>query len=157
MPIPLDENNHQIVDPTWALTAEKAITFAGGTTNAIGDHDGTQDPFTIFTVTGTVKVRIFAVVETTLVGAATLEVGMVGATAALLAQLADATVLAAGEIWHDGTPDAFVELATVAPEKIVANSKNIIGTVGTANITAGKLRFICAWYPLSADGKVVAA
>lgn len=152
-----DANNTLVIDPNYALSVEKVITFAGGTTNATGDHDGTGDPFSIFTVTGTVKMRIVGIVETTLVGAATLEVGVAGATAALIAQVADASGLAAGEIYHDNTPDAFLELTSVMPEKIVAGGKDVIGTVGTANITAGVIRFLCFWYPLSADGKVEAA
>lgn len=133
----------------------KTITFDGGTTNAIGDHDGTGDPFTIFTVTGTVKVKIFARCTTNLAGAsATLEVGTALTTAGLIAQTT-ATDIDANEIWHDATPDASVELDSVLTWKIV--SQNIIGTVATANITGGVIEFVCYWIPLSADGKVVAA
>lgn len=135
--------------------ASKTITFAGGTTNATGDHDGTGDPFSIFTVTGVVSMRLFAVVATGLAGAtATIEVGTAINTAGLIAQTT-ATNLAANEIWHDATPDASVELATVAAEKIV--SQSVIGTVGTANITSGVLNFYCIWKPLSDGASVVAA
>lgn len=155
--VPRDANRVALPSFEGVLVAEKAVTFAGGTTNAIGDHDGTGDPFTIFTVTGTVLARVFAVCETSLEGAsATLEVGFTGATAALIAQ-STATDIDAGEIWHDATPDAKVELLTVAPEKIIAGGADIIGTVATANITAGVIRFFCIWYPISADGNVVAA
>lgn len=157
MPVPKDDNNLPIVDERFAVQSEKLITFAGGTTNAIGDHDGTNDPFTIFSVTGTVAMKIVGIVETTLVGAATLEVGVAGNTAALIAQVANATGLAAGEIYHDNSPDSSLELVSVMPEKIVANGLDVIGTVGTANITAGAIRFLCFWYPLSKDGNVVAA
>lgn len=133
---------------------EKTITFDGGTTNAIGDHDGTGDPFTIFTVTGTVVVKVVGICTTDLVGAGTLEVGVVGGTATILAQVADTTSIDAGEIWHDATVDAFVEASSVMTEKIVANGKDIVGTVGTANITAGVIKFICLWKPLSSDGNV---
>jgi hypothetical protein len=138
------------------FVAQKDITFAGGTTNAIGDHDGTGDPFTIFEVTGQVVMKCFAVVVTDLVGAATLEVGVAGNTAALIPQVADASGMDVDEIWHDATVDAKVELSSVLTEKLVSN-KDVIGTVGTANITAGVLRVFALWYPLSADGDVVAA
>lgn len=137
--------------------AEKEITFEGGTTNAIGDHDGTGDPFTIFTVTGTVRMKIIGVCSTSLVGAATLEVGITGKTAGLLAQVADATTIDAGQIWHDATVDSGIELFSVMLDNIVANGANVIGTVGTANITAGVIKFLCLWEPLSEDGNVVAA
>jgi hypothetical protein len=157
MTVAKDENNVPVVDSRFALRAEKLITFAGGTTNAIGDHDGTGDPFTIFTVTGHVLVRVLAIVETDLAGAsATLEVGVTGDTANLIAQ-STATDIDASEIWHDATPDSADELSSVLAEKIIANGKDIIGTVGTANITSGAIRFMAYYYPLSEGASVVPA
>lgn len=157
MGVPRDDNNVPVIDSRFALRAEKLITFVGGTTNGIGDHDGTGDPFTIFTVTGHVMVRLLAIVETDLAGAsATLEVGVAGDTANLIAQ-STATDIDASEIWHDATPDSPDELTSVLAEKIIANGKDIIGTVGTANITSGAIRFMCFWYPLSEGASVVAA
>ncbi|MDY6833787.1 MAG: hypothetical protein SVY53_03185, partial [Chloroflexota bacterium] len=90
----------------------KSITFAGGTPNAIGDHDGTGDPADVFTVTGDVIVRLTAVCSTSLTfdANATIELGIAGNTAALIAQT-DLTVegMAAREIWHDATPDSEIE------------------------------------------------
>lgn len=155
---PKTGNFADVVDTDWGLRVEKSITFDGGTTNAIGDHDGTSDPFTIFTVTGTVLVRVVAICTTSLTGAsATLEVGVTGSTAGLIA-LTTATAIIAGEIWHDNSPDSFIEASTIAPEYVISgDGTNIIGTVKTANITAGVIKFICAWYPLSDGASVVAA
>lgn len=134
---------------------EKVMTFAGGTTNDPGDHDGTGDPATLFTVTGTVLMKIFALCETTLAGAtATIEVGTAINTAGLIAQTT-ATNIAINEIWHDATPDASVEASTVVTERIV--NQNVIQTVGTANITSGVIRYIAVWKPISLDGDVSAA
>lgn len=135
---------------------EKSITFAGGTTNAIGDFDGTGDPFDIFTVTGTVKARVFAVCTTTLtiVATATLEVGTALTTAGVIAQTAG-DAIDINEIWHDASPDASVEALSVVAEKVI--NQDIIGTTATANITAGVIKFICIWVPVSADGNVVAS
>lgn len=135
--------------------ATKSITFAGGTTNDPGDFDGTGNPATLFTVTGTVLMKLFATVDTTLVGAtATVEVGTALSTTGLIA-LTTATNCAVNEIWHDATPDASIELSTIATEKIVR--QNVIQTVRTANITAGKLTYHCIWKPISLNGNVVAA
>lgn len=153
--LPLTVNNDPVLDNRFALSAEKTIEFDGGTANAIGDHDGTGDPFNIFTVTGTVAMRILAVCEDTLVGAsATLEVGTALSTAGLIA-LTTAANIAVNEIWHDTTPDASIEAVSVLNERIV--NQDVIGTVKTANITAGQIKFIAYWYPLSDDGNVVAA
>lgn len=156
--MPVDGNGNAIdAGSYWSNSVEKEITFAGGTTNAIGDHDGTGDPFTIFTVTGTVLVKLLAICETDLAGAsATLEVGIAGNTAGLIAQ-STATDIDAGEIWHDASPDAKIELSSVLAERIVSNGSDIIGTVATANITGGVIRFIAFWYPLSEGASVVAA
>lgn len=134
---------------------EKTITFDGGTTNAIGDFNGTGDPFTIFAITGEVRARVFAICTTVLAGAsAVLEVGISGDTASILPQTT-ATEIDAGEIWHDATPDASVEPLETIKEKIIVNGSNIIGNVTTANITSGVIKFICIWNPLSLNGLVV--
>lgn len=148
--------NRQIVPFYLPFKAYKRITFAGGTTNAIGDYDGTGDPFTIFTVTGDVLVDVLGVCKTTLVGGATLEVGVTDATAALLAQIADATTLVANEIW---LPDGTVSLAEAYTPSLhgIGGGLDIIGSIGTANITAGVIDFYCFWRPLSDDGNVEAA
>ena len=62
------------------LVANKAITYVAATT-------GKQGTANLFTVTGTVALRIFAVCSTDLAGAgATIEVGVAGSTAGLIAQ-----------------------------------------------------------------------
>ena len=135
--------------------SEKLMTFAGGTTNDPGDFDGTGNPATLFTVTGTVFAKVIAVCETDLAGAtATLIVGTAKDTDALLVSTT-ATDIDVDEIWHDATPDNSVEATTVAAEKIV--NQNIIQTVGTANITSGAIRYICLWRPLSVNAQVSAA
>ncbi len=139
--------------------AEKTITFVGGTTNAIGDYDGTGDPFDIFTVTGDVVVKVIGICTVDLAGAsATLRVGadVSGQYAEIIAQTT-ATNLVAGELWHDASPDKSIEASSVMAEKIIVNSTNIVGEVDTANITAGVIRFICLWKPLSRNGKLVPA
>lgn len=135
--------------------ATKSMTFAGGTTNDPGDESGTGNPATLFTVTGTVFMKLFAVCSTSLTGAsATVEVGTAVSTAGLIAQTTG-TDIDINEIWHDATPDASIELSSVLTEKIV--NQNVIQTVGTADVTAGALTYHCLWRPLSPNATVVAA
>lgn len=146
------DGNFQLIGGGLPFKASKRITFAGGTTDAIGDDGGANDPFTIFTVTGDVMVYVFGVVKTTLVGAATLEVGVIGSTASLIAQVADATTIAVNEGWHDATS---VLAEGFTPQiHIIGGGLDVIGTVGTADITAGVIDFFCFWRPLSSDGLV---
>ena len=153
--IQLDANGRPLYSPL-PFMASKTITFDGGTADAIGDYDGTGDPFDIFTVTGDVMCFVIGVCKTTLVGAATLEAGVAGATAALLAQIADATGLAVNEVW---AADASPSLAEAYTPKyhFIGGGLDIIGSIGSANITAGVIDFYCFYRPLSADGKIVAA
>jgi len=84
------------VQAGWRV-ATKTATFAGGTLNARGDIDGTGNPATLFTVTGTVLAVVFGHCTTNLDGAtATLEVGVASNTAAIIAQTT-ATDIDAGE------------------------------------------------------------
>lgn len=130
------------------LVASKAITYVTATTGATGAT-------TLFTVTGVVAVRVFGVCGLTLVGAATLEVGISGATAIILAQIADATTLATDEIYTDATPTTKVE--ALPSQLIIGAGQDIIQTIGATAITAGQLTYYCLWNPVSEDGNVVAA
>lgn len=140
--------------PGWQIASVTA-EFDGGTTNARGDHDGTGDPATLFTVTGDVLVVVFAKCTEDLAGAsATIEVGVTGNTAALIAQTT-ATDIDNGDVWRDSGPAVGAE-ALNDPIAIVGGL-DIIETIATANITGGELTYYCLWIPLSADGNVVAA
>ena len=130
------------------LVASKAITYVAGTTGATGAT-------TLFTVTGCVVVRVWGVCGLTLVGAATLEVGIVGGTATILAQIGDATTLATDELYLDATPTTKVEALPAA--LLIGNGQDIIQTIGSTAISAGSITYYCAWTPLSADGNVVTA
>jgi hypothetical protein len=149
------DGNFQVISAPLPFLVSKRITFDGGTSNAIGDKDGTLATFPIFTVTGDVMVWVFGVCKTDLVGAGTLEVGVTGSTAAILAQIADATTLDANEVYHDAT----VALAEAVDFKahIIGGGLDINGKVTTTDITAGVVDFYCFWRPLSSDGNVVAA
>lgn len=129
------------------LQASKSITYLTASTGAVGAT-------TLFTVTGDVVVRIFAKCTADLTGAgATLEVGISGNTAALIAQTTGTTI-DSGEIWQDTSP-ATVE--SLAGQFTLVGSTNIIQTIGTNPVDTGALTYICLWFPISDDGNVVAA
>ena len=128
------------------LTNSKEITYVGASTGATGAT-------TLFTVTGVVALRIFGIVSgANLTGSGTIEVGIAGNTASLLAQTTG-TDLDIGEIWTDTGP-ATVE---ALPALSLLNGTNIIQTIGTDTITAGTITYYCLWVPISEDGDVVTA
>ena len=115
---------------------------------------------TLFTVTGDVIVKIFAVAKASMTSgsAITVEVGVSGNTAVLIAQIADAKDLVINEIWQDATPTNTVEAVgtPVADGIIISNGQDIILTP-SGTFTAGSCDYYVSWKPLSVDGNVVVA
>jgi hypothetical protein len=139
-----DANNVPIANKGFIVT--KTIAYNGTV--------GAQGAATLFTVTGDVIVSIFAKCTEDLAGVnATIEVGISGNTASLIAQTT-ATTIDSGEIWLD-TSAATVE--SVPAEKLLVGGTDIIETIATADITDGTLTYYCLWYPLSSDAEVTAA
>lgn len=127
----------------------KTVAFSGAAGN------GAVGSVALFTVTGAVALYIVGVCSEDLAGAtATLEVGVSGNTAALIAQTT-ATDIDVGESWVDNAP-ATVETLATSP-KIIGGGQDIIATVATANITDGTIAFYCWYEPMSSDGDVTAA
>ena len=111
---------------------------------------------TLFTVTGEVEAIVVGYIDTTVTssgGTLKLEVGVTGATASLIAQAAEADLIA-GDAWVDATPATVVSKPSA---KVIANGANIIQTVSGEAAIAGQVTYYCYWRPLSANGKVVAA
>jgi len=156
--LPLDDNRHPLTNiDSYFVTTCVPTAFAGGTTNARGDNDGTSDPFTLFNVTGDVILKIYGVCTTLLAGTGTLEVGVTGNTAALIAQTTG-TDIDANEIWNDASPVLGVETyANILGPYVVVNGLDIIETVGTADITSGNIYYVCLWRPLTPGSTVVSA
>jgi len=153
--------NAQVLTGDYPFRTKRTITFAGGTTDAWGDDGGALDGGVVFTVTGVVQIKVFGECTTDLVGGATVEVGITGATAIFCAQITD-TTLDAGELFlNDTTPASYFIVgeeqaaADNLPEYIL-NGNDIILTTTTTNTTSGVIDFFALWKPLSDDGSVVA-
>lgn len=131
--------------------------FTGGTGER-GDKDTIGAAYPIFQTRGEVKVIVYGVCTTTLVGAGTIEVGVAGNTALILPQVADATTIAAGDVWVDssvGEVGGFVATSLPAATYL-ANSQTVIEKVATADVTAGQIYYVCLWLPISPDANVKA-
>jgi hypothetical protein len=124
----------------------KTVTFS----NTNSDVD-------LFTVTGAVIARTIAVCTTSLASAGTCNMSVFSGVTTIIAQTA-ATDIAAGEIWHDATPDAEAELYTVAPDYIITDGNDIVVDIdGAHQVDSGVIEFYCIYTPLSADGAVAVA
>jgi len=145
-PAPLDN---------FKIARAEPSAFAGATTAARGDKDTASGAYTIFTVTGDVLVRVWGVCTTGLAGASgTLELGVTGNTAYLIAQTT-ATNITANKIWSDSSPSIGDTLASVLGPFIVPNGLDIIETTKTTDLSAGQIYYLCLWRALSSDGSVV--
>jgi hypothetical protein len=130
----------------------KTIAFDGGAGKGLSGS-----PIPLFTVVGSVYVLVVAYCTEDLAvsDGATLETGISGATAALIAQTT-ASLIDNGKIWFDTSPAAIEPQASLGGA-FIAGGADIIGTVASANITDGTLTWCCFWTPLSTDGDVFAA
>jgi hypothetical protein len=143
----------------WRIAKKVSSAFTGGTTNAHGDFDGTGMPYPLFTVTGDVVLKaIWGVVNTDLAGAtATIEVGVAGNTAGLIAQ-ETATDLDDGNIFTSATNAIGVaRMADSGALTAINDGADIIETLGTANVTAGQIDYYVVWAPCEPGASVVAA
>jgi len=147
--------------PIWTdgIITKKTITFAGATTDAWGDDGGALDGAAIFTVTGSVRARVFGICTTNLAGTGTHAVGIAGATTIYL-PTEDAVDINSGDyVINNATVGAYFILgeqsaaADNLPEYAL-NGQDIIMTVATSNITSGVIDYYCIWCPWGTDGSV---
>ncbi|MCR4329489.1 MAG: hypothetical protein NUV65_03010 [Candidatus Roizmanbacteria bacterium] len=139
--------NSRTINSNEAMLSESTWTFAAATTGAVAAH-------TVFTVTGNVLVSVFGVCDTTLDsgGAPTIEMGVTGNTAALIAQSVGKS-LADGEVWVDATMTR-VGVGAIPSMQVLNDGNDIILTIASATVTAGVIDFYCLWRPLSSDGNI---
>jgi len=127
-----------------------------------GDLTGAAATTALFTVTGDVLCRVCASVDVAITGAATadptLEIGVVGNTAALCVQDAvDSTAFAVGDSWSLITA-ADANAAETGDEWILIGNSVDIGLKHTGvNLTAGDMDVYCEYIPLTEGSCVVAA
>lgn len=120
-----------------------------------------NSPVTIFTVTGDVLCRAYAVVTTNMTSASstgTLELGVTGVTAGLLVMdTVDGTAFQSGDVW---TLIAAADNGggQIADEWFfIGNGADILLTVATNNMTAGGVTIYLEYIPISSGASVVSA
>jgi len=139
--------NRQVITSNEAFKLESTWTFAAATTGSIASH-------TLFTVTGNVLLSVFGVVDTTIdsAGAPTIEVGVTGNTAVLIAQ-GTAKNYADGDIYVDAT-DTRVGAGAVPAMQIINDGLDVLLKITGATLTGGVVDWYCLWRPLSSDGNI---
>jgi hypothetical protein len=145
------------------ITRESLGVSVGIFRAAIGNWNFTDDTgataaYTLFTATGDVYIQqIYGACKVVPVGAGTIEVGIAGNTAVLIAQTTGTDLLQYG-LWQDATPEANPGIITLlARSWLLQNGADIIFTIAGAVLTAGDIDFYCNYIPLSPDATLVAA
>lgn len=130
--------------------------FSSATWNTAATHE-------VFTVTGTVRMKILPLCVETLTDAAdaaSIQFGDAGATNSFIASTgaagAGADTISAGEIWIDATPTETTAAYSAMLDKIVSNGLDIGYEITGAALTGGILDFHCWWEALDATGRVEA-
>ena len=110
---------------------------------------------TLFTVTGEVEVAVcgYIDIQPTAVGALTLEVGVAGDTAGIIAQTGKAVMLI-DLLWMDAAPAVLITQPAVF---VISNGLDIAHIIAGDDATDGKITYYCWWRPVSPDGLVVPA
>ncbi len=144
----------QIILPGNSLlrTTTKTLTLTGA-----ANLGQSGSPITIFTVTGAVDVSAIAGFCTTSLvsaGGGTLALGVTGSTSLFIGATTATTLTTAAAIWVSTTATA-TGIALPATTKDIVIMANVLGTVATADITAGVLVIRAFWLPVSLDGNLV--
>lgn len=141
---------HKEAPPFGTYRSEVQSLDLSGGAGAIGTID-------LFDVTGPVFLMLVGWCTEDLVGAATIEAGIAGATAALLAQVANATNVDADMAWFADNAPSDLEVISTYGGAFLGGDQTLILTIGAAEITDGELSFACFWTPLDSTGDVVAS
>ena len=125
------------------------------------NYQRADSPITLFTVTGTVKVKVWAHIDNTVLTASndgTLEIGVVGNIAILAVQdVVTAAEFATGDDWG-GTTAAENPGVVMLDWVVLGNGDDIIMTIaGSTDISQGQMTFYCEWLPVVAGSTVVNA
>lgn len=148
---------------TWRVAKKAASAYTGASANTHGDHDGTADPYTIFKVDGDVVISdFFGIVNVAVVSASdtgTLEVGVTGNTAKLIAQTtAGSGTLVAGDIIVDAGGEAGIDVnAHSGAKHYISDGTDIIETLATNNFNSGQVDWYCIYAPLEPGAEVFPA
>ena len=146
----------------YQIAKHEASAYTGGTPDSHGDHDGTADPYTIFTVTGLVHIRrMFGTCGTLIAGAGTIDLGITEDVNIFATQLADATTWDADEIWDLSNDPGTIANGSVIPAANdlgwILNGTDVIETLAAANLTSGQVDWYCIWAPLASGASIVSA
>lgn len=144
--------NH--LGPSYNNSRYLAVTAT--LTSATWNSDATHE---VFTVTGTVRMRMWITCSSnvgSVGGTAVLMFGTETDTDAFIAST-DETEIDSGDLWYDATPTTqWDTFGNVVMDYVITGGLDVGYEIDTEACNAGVLTFHCVWEPLSSDGAVTA-
>ncbi|MFA5385572.1 MAG: hypothetical protein WC364_13130 [Eubacteriales bacterium] len=141
-------------------TALDAFAAGGGDGKAIVrktvTFSNTDADVNLFTITAGVVFKLFAFCTTNVESAGGCNIGVDLGAGVVIADT-DCTTLEANDVWHDATPDASVELESVAGKRVAYGGTIVLDIEGEKQVDSGVIVFVCVYTPLTSDGAVAAA
>jgi hypothetical protein len=152
---------HDIANVQTDVTAIKAVTdvlSSGNIVRKTVTFSNTTTDVTTFTVTGAVKIQLYAVCTTSIASAAGCTIALKAGTFSLIGAT-DCTALAIGEFWNDSTPTEKVgRYYDIVYEYCIGDGSDIVIDLEDAKqVDSGVVEFMITWQPITSDGNVVAA
>lgn len=153
----------QVTLPAFYKTFNTATLSVPNVTTGGASWTTAHSPVTLFTVTGSVWLRVYGVVGATALtstgGLGTLSIGISG-TVGLYLPLSTvsgaAGQFAIGSVWVGATPTLLSAVPLLANLTwAINNGANVILTVATADMTAGAMTIYADWMPISSGATVV--
>lgn len=135
------------------ITKSAPGTFNGTAANARGNLAGTNDPYTLFTVTGDVLAGVYGVASGTMAGAGSISVGPAGNATLMMAAIAG-TNIPINSCWMDATP-AIGKPVDSLNYYILGNGVDIVEDVSGTNVEGGNIYYVALWKPLSPSSSLV--
>lgn len=146
-------------NPNIATFVKPDVTAAGSS----GAWTTANSPITLFTVTGLVRLRAYAVITTAITstaGTGTLAFGVTGSVGGVFSQSTanNTTNFGTGFVWTQNAPSSRSAGLSSSGAYLVNNSGDLIMTIATNNMTAGGIVIYVEWYPaIEGSGATVVA
>ena len=144
-----------------SAAATSHLSVTADMTSATWNTDGTHE---VFTVTGSVRLRMWIICTATLTDAANLAAIRFGAENDVNGFIAttgaagkDGVTLTAGGFWYTTTGTVVTPLASSAIiDRLIVGGLDVGYRINGEALTGGTLEFHCCWEAMNASGSVVA-
>lgn len=146
--------DNKIIESDVTDIPDRAYMEDGGWFYAVATFllDGAANTDDLFTVTGTVEVKVYgSVTETLTVNSDTISIGTADSVALMIAATGGDAPMASGDIWTSAT----IAKSAAAPTTYILDDDNIAITQSGTNLADGTVVIHVFWRPLTEGASVI--